>query len=110
MKLCKFSMNTATTIVVILKHSIGLQAVAITKLMISGKKNINMIPMIVLILVGISLNMVRADNQLPHRQQQQQQQQRYQNNRQQYQQRSPPNVTKDVDYSAYYYECVKKYQ
>lgn len=99
MKLCKLAETTtittaSTSIVFVLRFV----TVAATKLQISGKKN--MIPMVVLILFGISMNLVRAENQYrqPH-----QQQQRYQNNRQQ--QRMQPNLS-DVDNSAYYYECV----
>lgn len=77
--------------------------VAATKLQLSGKKT-NMIPMVVFILFGISMNLVRAENQYrqPH-----QQQQRYQNNRQQ-QQRLQPNIT-EVDNSASFYEYVLLY-
>lgn len=101
MKLCKLAETTtitaaSTSIVFVLRFV----TVAATKLQISGKKN--MIPMVVFILFGISMNLIRAENQYrqPH---QQQQQQRYQNNRQQ--QRMQPNLS-DVDNSAYYYECV----
>lgn len=58
------------------------------------KRKKNMIPIVVLILVGISMNFVRADNRQQH-----------QNTRQRYQ----PNVS-DLDTSAsYYYECVPIY-
>lgn len=58
------------------------------------KRKKNMIPIVVLILVGISMNFVRADNRQQH-----------QNTRQRYQ----PNVS-DLDTSAsYYYECVPFY-
>lgn len=108
MKLCKLAETTtltaaaSTSIVFVLRFV----TVAATKRQISGKKN--MIPMVVFILFGISMNLVRAENQYrqPH---QQHQQQRYQNNnnqRQQQQQRLQPNVSDDVDNSAYYYECV----
>lgn len=99
MKLCKLADTTTITAASIV-FVLQLVNVAATKLQISGKKN--MIPMVVFILFGISLNLVRAENQYrqPH---QQQQQQRYQNNRQQ--QRVQPNIS-EVDNSAYYYECV----
>lgn len=58
------------------------------------KRKKNMIPIVVLILFGISMNFVRADNRQQH-----------QNTRQRYQ----PNVS-DLDTSAsYYYECVPIY-
>lgn len=99
MKLCKSATKTATvtTVVIILRQCIELPTVAITKLMISGKKN--MIPMVLICLIGISINLVRADPQLLQQRQQQQQ-----HSRQYQQQRS---TTKNVDSSAYYYECVK---
>lgn len=100
MKLCKLAETTtitaaSTSIVFVLRFV----AVATTKLQISGKKN--MIPMVVFILFGISINLVRASAENQYRQPHQQQQ-RYQNNRQQQQQQQRT----DVDNSAYYYECV----
>lgn len=96
MKLCKLA---KTTILTVASTSIGfvLQIVTVVaiKQHISGKKT--MIPMVVFILFGVSMNLVRAENQY-------RQQQRYQNTRQQ--QRLQPNVS-DLDLSAsYYYECV----
>lgn len=116
MKLCKLTEATTTTTAAIppfripgCRFVLQIVTVASTKLTISGKKN--MIPMVVFILVGISMNLVRAENnqyRQPHR---------YQNNRQQstssssQQQQQPstdklrPNLS-DIDDSAYYYECV----
>lgn len=111
MKLCKLAETTTSTTAASaaaaaaaastsIEFVIRIATAAATKLQISGKKN--MIPMVVFILFGISLNLVRAENQY---RQPQQQQQRYQNNRQQ--QRLQPNIT-EVDNSASYYECVLK--
>ncbi|XP_031626110.1 uncharacterized protein LOC116342577 [Contarinia nasturtii] len=103
MKLCKLAETTtltaaaSTSIVFVLR----IVTVAATKRQISGKKN--MIPMVVFILFGISMNLVRAENQYRQPHQQQQQQQRYQNNNNQRQQQLQPNIS-DVDNSAYYYE------
>lgn len=72
-----------------------------------------MFPMVVLILVGFSVNLVRTENHYHQHRQQQQQQQRQQQQQQQEQQRQehqyqylPKNTTADIDYSSYYYECV----
>ncbi|XP_055306913.1 uncharacterized protein LOC129571171 [Sitodiplosis mosellana] len=103
MKLCKLVKTTTTTTAAastLIVFVLRIIAVAATKLQISGKKN--MIPMVVLILFGISMNLVRAENQ--YRQPHQQQQQRYQNNNNNRQQRMQPNVSDATDDSAYYYE------
>lgn len=107
MKLCKLAETTTLTAATAAAASTSFElvlrfvTVAATKLQLSGKKT-NMIPMVVFILFGISMNLVRAENQYrqPH-------QQRYQNNRQQ-QQRLQPNIT-EVDNSASFYEYVLLY-
>lgn len=53
--------------------------------------------MSILLLIGISMDLVRAENQYRS-------QPRYQNNNRQ-QQRLQPNVS-DAEYPSYYYECV----
>lgn len=110
MKLCKLAETTTLTAATAAAASTSFElvlrfvTVAATKLQLSGKKT-NMIPMVVFILFGISMNLVRAENQYrqPH-----QQQQRYQNNNRQQQQRLQPNIT-EVDNSASFYEYVLLY-
>lgn len=106
MKLCKLVETTtltaaSTSIVFVLRFV----TVATTKLQISGKKN--MIPMVVFILFGISMNLVRAENQYrqPHQQQQRYQNNNNHNNNNRQQQRLQPNVS-DANDDSYYYECV----
>lgn len=96
MKLCKLAETTTVTATLTpIQFALRFVRIVAIKVRTIGRKK--MIPMIVFILFGISMNIVRAENQY-------RQQQRYQNSRQQ--QRYQPNIS-DLDLSAsYYYECV----